>query len=964
MSTAVDVRSANLNDAIDTGIAGTADSQRDELLEMLRSDGILYRTDSQPVVSRDGSSGRWMLDSLSVTLTQRGGTLAAHCLLELLHSFEGRQLATFGLTGVPLLQGCVLHGGGRYRGALVRKERKAHGSLKLIEGRLDESEPVVIVDDSVSSGYSMRKCARELEEAGFQIEGGVSLVRFCYERGTTKMLERGYKMAAVFDIYEDFIRQMDDEAPYIVNPTKNFGTLSLSPRRAAEGLHPTQLARDVIVEYVRSGQVLQIPERMDRRYDSAGGCWVSLRRRSNIYDRPARSGLWHFPGESRGVTQEDVVLASVRTAQQLIRMGKCDILQLVEECAIAVTFFSALEQCNVGQLDSERYGIVVRSRERAPQMGGALPRMPGIVTEWEQFRHAWRRNAQLFPLEPFTLYRHQVQKVIEPGAEWQPTGTPDLVDDRWRDRSEVAALATTARERVLRELGTRLSAGEDGVDRGSSGVLPPEVVAAFVTVYAKGRIIGCAGGFSGDVESVLHDFAVAAVHDDRFTHPETDENVAVSVSLLFNRHEIGEADPQWVVQPTRFADQVLQVRQGKRMGIVLPFVAVTSNLTPLGYVHEVIDKAGITRPPYQWTRYDCATWLADDSSCRRLRHGLPEGEPAPTASAQLVRLHELLVGYTRRHHVPLGEPVSRYEVFADRVRTSLHPARLAYGAWIKARAGLHREAWEDLDRLESGQCPDGWIDLDAGSPSISELSFVVLARVELGADVGSSAVLTRLWDQMDRHGRFGTHRDSIAADAAHQDYAPGQALLALACAVHRGGVDSRPEELRRALRYYRMRFRQNHHWGAVAWLTQAFSDWGLLLKDPALTAFAYEVADWALQFQSELTGAFLNDHQADSPGATTALYLEALARVRAAAEVEGDTMREQRYRAACEHALRFLDCLVYQERDSAVLPNPAAAIGGLRTSLTASDVRTDYVHHALGATLCLRAVLAELGDPL
>ncbi|MGH7868525.1 MAG: AMMECR1 domain-containing protein, partial [Candidatus Dormibacteraceae bacterium] len=579
-------------------MASTGDGGRDELLELLRCEGILYRTGAQPVVSPDGSSGRWMLDSLSVTLTQRGGDRAAHCLLGLLQSFEGRQLATYGLTGVPLLQGCVLHGGGRYRGALVRKERKTHGSLKLIEGRLDKSEPVVVVDDSVSSGWSMWTCVRELEEAGFQVEGGVSLVRFCYERGTAKMLERGYRMAAVFDIYEDFIRHMDDEAPYILNPTKSFGTLHRSLRGAVEGRHPTSLARDVMVEYVRSGQVLEIPGKMDRGYDSAGGCWVSLRRRSNIYDRPARSGFWHFPGESRGTAEEDVVLASVRTAQQLIRTRKPDILELIEECAIAVTFFSALEECTVGQLDNERYGIVVRSLERAPQMGGALPRMPGISTEWEQFYHAWRRNAQLFPFEPFQLYRHRVQKVVEPGVEWQPTGVPAAAEGRWYDRPELGAVATHARESVLHELGPSVSVREGSVGHGSPGLLSAEVVAAFVTIYANGRIAGCAGGFSGDVESSLHDFVVAAVHDTRFTHPRPGENIAVSVSFLFNRHEIGEADPEWVVQPTRFADQALQVRQGNRMGIVLPFVAVTNNLTPLGYVREVIDKAGITRPPY------------------------------------------------------------------------------------------------------------------------------------------------------------------------------------------------------------------------------------------------------------------------------------------------------------------------------------------------------------------------------
>ncbi|HEY4603366.1 MAG TPA: hypothetical protein VIH08_03405, partial [Blastococcus sp.] len=138
------------------------DDERAELLELLRRDAILHRSDDQPVLARDGSSARWMLDSLAVTLTPRGAELAARCLLRTLAHFEGRQLATFGLTGVPLLQGCVLLGDGRYTGVLVRKERKAHGSLKLVEGRLDTAEPVVIIDDSVSSGHSVLACARRL----------------------------------------------------------------------------------------------------------------------------------------------------------------------------------------------------------------------------------------------------------------------------------------------------------------------------------------------------------------------------------------------------------------------------------------------------------------------------------------------------------------------------------------------------------------------------------------------------------------------------------------------------------------------------------------------------------------------------------------------------------------------------------------------------------------------------------
>src|SRR5215213_4710162 len=94
-------------------------SARAELLEMLQRDGILYRSETQPVLSRDGTSARWMLDSLGVTLSSRGAQLAGRCVLELLKRFDGRQIATYGLTAVPILQSCVLQSGGRYRGLLV-----------------------------------------------------------------------------------------------------------------------------------------------------------------------------------------------------------------------------------------------------------------------------------------------------------------------------------------------------------------------------------------------------------------------------------------------------------------------------------------------------------------------------------------------------------------------------------------------------------------------------------------------------------------------------------------------------------------------------------------------------------------------------------------------------------------------------------------------------------------------------
>src|SRR5678815_5659335 len=130
-----------LREALSTTLKSLPESAqhaRAELLELLQRSGILYRSETQPVLSRDGTSARWMLDSLAVTLSPRGAQLAGQCVLELLKRFDGHQIATYGLTGVPILQSCIVQDSS-YRGLLVRKERKQHGSLKLIEGIIDPS---------------------------------------------------------------------------------------------------------------------------------------------------------------------------------------------------------------------------------------------------------------------------------------------------------------------------------------------------------------------------------------------------------------------------------------------------------------------------------------------------------------------------------------------------------------------------------------------------------------------------------------------------------------------------------------------------------------------------------------------------------------------------------------------------------------------------------------------------------
>ncbi len=104
---------------------------------------------------------QWVLN-----LDAEGLALCVENLLAQLANFEGRQLAAYGLTSLPLVGARVLAGGGRYSGLAIRKEREGHGTRRQVEGSGDRSRPVVIVDDCIASGQSLFRAIEALEARG------------------------------------------------------------------------------------------------------------------------------------------------------------------------------------------------------------------------------------------------------------------------------------------------------------------------------------------------------------------------------------------------------------------------------------------------------------------------------------------------------------------------------------------------------------------------------------------------------------------------------------------------------------------------------------------------------------------------------------------------------------------------------------------------------------------------------
>ncbi len=447
--------------------------------------------------------------------------------------------------------------------------------------------------------------------------------------------------------------------------------------------------------------------------------------------------------------------------------------------------------------------------------------------------------------------------------------------------------------------------------------------------------------------------------------------MAVSVSLLFDELVIGACAPEEVVRYFRHGHQALMAYSGESVGLLLPFVASMYNLDALSFAREVLVKAGLSEPPFYWCRFDSATWLADASGVHQLVGGFPrvEEEPAEDLNDLLARRARLHAQYLLRQQKPDGSFYTTYEPFQNRLHDGVDLPRMAHAAWVLARASSVLDDDDEL-RAAAGKAisyllkaategDDGlWLEAPEQRPSVAELSFLLLALCEQGGGESASQrrtaerIAATLWDCVSLpHGRAQTHRGPDSSPEEFQDYFAGQALLALAAAsaAHVCAVDE--EKLSRSFNYYRHRFRHRRSFGQVSWYTQAFARWWQVTRDERFAAFAFEMVDWLLTYQQEGTGAFINEHQPETPGYMTAVYLEAVAAASNLAGSLADEGRRLTYVKSYERGLRFLDRLIIQPRDAAVLPGAPYALGGLRRAVHYSEVRTDFVQHALSAVV-------------
>jgi orotate phosphoribosyltransferase len=174
----------------------TTDAERTELLEQIQKKAVVHGR----VVLSSGREADWYIDLRRITLDHAAAPLVGRAMLDATADLDYE--AVGGLTlGADPVATAMLHAAAASGRALdafvVRKEGKAHGLQRRIEGPDVSGRRVLAVEDTSTTGGSVLTAVEALREAGAEVVGVAVVV----ERGAAPAITAaGLPYRSVFEL--------------------------------------------------------------------------------------------------------------------------------------------------------------------------------------------------------------------------------------------------------------------------------------------------------------------------------------------------------------------------------------------------------------------------------------------------------------------------------------------------------------------------------------------------------------------------------------------------------------------------------------------------------------------------------------------------------------------------------------------------------------------------------------------
>lgn len=144
---------------------------RERLLELIRESAVVRGR----VTLSSGQEADWYVDLRRVTLHHEGAGLVGRVLLELTRDWDYDAVGGPTLGADPVAAAMLHASGGRLDAFVVRKEGKAHGMMRRVEGPAIVGRRVLVVEDTSTTGGSPLGAVQAVRAEGAEVVG-VALV--------------------------------------------------------------------------------------------------------------------------------------------------------------------------------------------------------------------------------------------------------------------------------------------------------------------------------------------------------------------------------------------------------------------------------------------------------------------------------------------------------------------------------------------------------------------------------------------------------------------------------------------------------------------------------------------------------------------------------------------------------------------------------------------------------------------
>ena len=146
---------------------------RETLVRELREHALVLGE----VTLSSGRTAQYYVDARRALLRPAGFRAAGELIAAAANRVGARAVGGPVMAAIPLACAAIaVPEGEDLVGFFVRKETKAHGLQRMVEGPVEASDPVLVVEDTVTTGGSTVEAIGRIRELGLEIAGTLAVV--------------------------------------------------------------------------------------------------------------------------------------------------------------------------------------------------------------------------------------------------------------------------------------------------------------------------------------------------------------------------------------------------------------------------------------------------------------------------------------------------------------------------------------------------------------------------------------------------------------------------------------------------------------------------------------------------------------------------------------------------------------------------------------------------------------------